>query len=360
MLLTPLDEEWLNFTKNNKVEKEIKHNKLTREEIAKNVSDIYISTKTKIAYLNTPINLHDVFWKLPVLDYSLPQDGILKKSIKINCINEKESNNIDNIIKNFKNVDVTIISKLKSEKKYKDVRKIDIGLCQKDLYSYRLKKKGAFYNCFAIIMRIKYKNTFKEVHIKIFNTGKLEIPGIREEELLIISLNNLCNILQNVYKSLNIEKNIIYDKDNIQNVLINSNFSCGFFINRNILSKILKYKYNLQPIYDPCSYPGIQCKFYYNIDTIEHKGLCNCEEKCYFKKKKEKKNCKEISFMIFRTGSVLIVGHADEIILQIVYNFIKNLLINEYDEIYQKTSENYKKKKSVPKIRKKEVLFTIK
>jgi TATA-box binding protein (TBP) (component of TFIID and TFIIIB) len=361
MLLTPLDEEWINFTKNSKIKEEKKSNKKTKEEIEKNVTDIYISTKTKIAYLNATIDLHEIFWELPVLNYSLPQMGVLKKSIKINCINEQETKDIDNIINNIKNVDVTIISNLKSEKKYKDVRKIAIGVCQKDLYSYRQKKKGAFYNCFAIIMRVKYKDKFKEVHIKIFNTGKLEIPGIREEELLIISLNKLCEVLQNVYKSINIEKNISYDEKNIQNVLINSNFSCGFYINRNVLSKILKFKYNLQPIYDPCSYPGIQCKFYYNNTNItKHKGLCNCEEKCYFKKKKEKKNCREISFMIFRTGSVLIVGHADEPTLIIVYKFIKELLINEYEEIYQNTNNENKKKKSIPKIRRKTVLFTIK
>jgi hypothetical protein len=49
--------------------------------------------------------------------------------------------------------------------------------------------------------------------------------------------------------------------------LINSNFNCGFFINREALYDILKFKYNLQSIYDPCSYPGIQCKFYYNPDV---------------------------------------------------------------------------------------------
>jgi len=37
--------------------------------IAPKCSDIYISTKTKIAYLNTPINLSEVFWKIPVMPY---------------------------------------------------------------------------------------------------------------------------------------------------------------------------------------------------------------------------------------------------------------------------------------------------
>ena len=32
--------------------------------------DLYISTKSKIAYLNSPITLNDVFWKLPVIKYT--------------------------------------------------------------------------------------------------------------------------------------------------------------------------------------------------------------------------------------------------------------------------------------------------
>lgn len=32
--------------------------------------DIYISTKTKILYLNQEIQLADVFWKIPIMEYS--------------------------------------------------------------------------------------------------------------------------------------------------------------------------------------------------------------------------------------------------------------------------------------------------
>ena len=39
--------------------------------------------------------------------------------------------------------------------------------------------------------------------------------------------------------------------------------------------------------------------------------------------------------MIFRTGSVLIVGHCDESILHKVYEFLKNIFINEYKNISQ-------------------------
>ena len=38
--------------------------------------------------------------------------------------------------------------------------------------------------------------------------------------------------------------------------------------------------------------------------------------------------------MIFRTGSILIVGKCDEDVLNIVYNFIKNIILNEHVNIF--------------------------
>ena len=311
-------------------------------------SDIYISTQTKIAFLNTSIKLYDIFWKLPVLDYFNPQEGIIKKSIKISCNNIEEVDKLENIIKNTKNVEQMIISKINNPharvNKFKDVRKIDIGLNKKDLTCYKKKTKGAFYNCFAIILRILYKNEYKEVHVKIFNTGKLEIPGIQFDDLLIITLDKLISIL----KPLTIE-NINYNENKISTVLINSNFNCGFYLNRFKLYEILKTKYNINSAYDPCSYPGIQSKFYYNENNKINNGI----------KTNEFEEWLEISFMIFRTGSVLIVGNCNKNILNIIYLFLKDVLKNEYENIFIKLNDT-KKKKSVKKIRKKKILFTIK
>jgi hypothetical protein len=39
--------------------------------------------------------------------------------------------------------------------------------------------------------------------------------------------------------------------------------------------------------------------------------------------------------MIFRTGSVLIVGKCDENVLLNIYEFLKNILNNEYNKICQ-------------------------
>jgi len=122
-----------------------------------------------------------------------------------------------------------------------------------------------------------------------------------------------------------ISEKLEYNTNSEETVLINSNFNCGFFINRETLYDILKFKYNIQSIYDPCSYPGIQCKFYYNSTNKEKTGQQPPENKMH--------EYNKISFMIFRTGSVLIVGKCDEEVLTEIYSFIKTLLVNEYKNI---------------------------
>ena len=349
-----LDDEWMNFqntTNNNSVIDNIPQKKVILNQMCNipKCSDIYISTQTKIAYLNSKINLYKTFWELPVIDYYNPENGIIKKCIKINCNNDKDVEELETKITNSTNIEVTVLSKVNNPNarkvKFKDIRKIDIGLSKKDLISYRKKKKGAFYNCFAVILRILYKNVYKEVHIKIFNTGKLEIPGIQYDDLLDITLDKLVSILRPLTKP-----DLDYNKENISTVLINSNFTCGFYIDRFKLYKLLKHKYGINAAYDPCSYPGIQSKFYYHPKKEIQNGVKNNDYD---------EGWTQISFMIFRTGSVLIVGNCNKNILYKIYAFLKNILKEEYLDICLKNNTTAKKF-AVKKIRKKSVLFTIK
>ena len=150
--------------------------------------DLYISTKTKVLYLNVPVDIYKVFWDIPVVEYWKQTEGVLKKQIKIinNTLEEyecykKQLINIpfytENIIKQIDNPSARKI-------KYKDERKLTVGLSKKEILTHRLKKKNAFYNCFALVVRFFQNKVFKEVHIKVFNTGKMEIPGILNKEML--------------------------------------------------------------------------------------------------------------------------------------------------------------------------------
>ena len=321
---------------------------------------IYISTKTKIAYLNRQIDLKEIFWQVPLIPYAKPCNGVVKKQMKFNSLSTEELQFIQDKLKSetyFEEHVITHIDNPSGRIKFKDTRKISIGVSKKDLLSYRCKKKSAFYNCFVLILRLKIDEMYKEFHVKVFNTGKLEIPGIQSEATFNIILENVIITLQPFIKD-----KLAYKPDTNETVLINSNFNCGFFINREALDDILKYKYNIQSIYDPCSYPGIQCKFYYNPDIDIQNGCQISEENKHLYK-----NVKEVSFMIFRTGSVLIVGRCDENVLLIIYEYLKIILHNEYKTICQKVSgkgsdaEEFtlKSKDKKKKLRKKNITIEI-
>jgi len=324
-------------------------------------SNIYISTKTKIAYLNTPMDLKHLFWNIPVIPYANPCNGVIKKQMKFNSTTEEELNIITENLKSetyYEEHIITSINNPSGRIKFKDIRKVSIGVSKKDLMSYRCKKKSAFYNCFVLILRMLVNGIYKEFHVKIFNTGKMEIPGVQTEEIFQMILLLVVDTLQPYMSS-----PLKYKDNSEETVLINSNFNCGFFINREILNDILKYKYNIQAIYDPCSYPGIQCKFYFNPDTeIQNGSQISAENKELYT------NIKEVSFMIFRTGSVLIVGKCDENVLMIIYEFLKTILNNEFKNICQKNMKlngepevvtQNKEKDKKKKIRRKTITVTI-
>jgi TATA-box binding protein (TBP) (component of TFIID and TFIIIB) len=363
-----IDKEWENFISSNYDDDDISSDgeeineilQQTPEEfISANLSadmdseapkstNIYISTKTKIAYLNTPIDLKLLFWQVPVIPYAKPCNGIVKKQMKFNSSTPEELKFIQDKLQYetyFEEHVITHIDNPSGRIKFKDTRKLTIGISKKDLLSYRCKKKSAFYNCFVLILRTKIADSFKEFHVKVFNTGKLEIPGVQSETAFDMILNQVIQTLQPY-----LEEKLGYKENTNETVLINSNFNCGFFINREALYEILKFKYNIQSIYDPCSYPGIQCKFYYNPDVGIQNGCQISEENKHLYN-----DVKEVSFMIFRTGSVLIVGRCDENVLMIIYEFLKIILNNEYKNICQKVSKNGDENTPVVKDKKKKI-----
>ena len=312
-------------------------------------TDIYISTKSKIAYLNQEIDLKNVFWNVPVISYSTPANGIIKKQMKFNSTTMEELTLIQENLKKesyFEEHVITNINNPTGRIKFKDIRKVSIGICKKDLTSYRCKKKSAFYNCFVMILRLKVNDIFKEYHVKVFNTGKMEIPGIQNDSIF----HEVTITIRNILLPFTNESLDYLNKSDT--VLINSNFNCGFYINREALYDILKIKYNIQCIYDPCSYPGIQSKFYYSEDKEIQDG----------RGEKKNANTTEVSFMIFRTGSILIVGMCEENVLYSIYEFLKDLLACEYYNIFQKVNPNEMQvntKNKQKKIRKKTIVINV-
>jgi hypothetical protein len=331
-----LDDEWLRYLANETVACNVE----PKPELVDSLdfSELSISTKTKVLFVNQPIEINTIFWEIPIIEYWKRETGVIKKQMKVVSKDVAEYEElkkrlvgvgyyIDNVIKQIDNPDARRI-------KFKDERKITIGISRKDIINSRGKIKNAFYNCFAMILRFPYQGKYKEIHVKVFNTGKLEIPGIINVEILDIVKIMVLNILKPhlIHPVLFIEN----ENEEDDNVLINSNFNCGFFINRDKLHTILRSeKYGIEAAYDPCSYPGVKCKFYFNNELgfngeKQNGKIQSGDRNMKMSELIENKKYTEVSFMIFRTGSGLIVGNCSDKILFYIFEFIKNILQVEY------------------------------
>ena len=379
--MNSIDDEWMNFLKNpnsdNYLEKskssDIKSssdaktldddNAKTENDIPK-CQDLYISTKTKVLFLNQPINIQTIFWELPVIEYWKPHEGIIKKQIKIVNKTEDEYNEYKKKLDNAYYYTERVIKQINNPQarriKFKDERKITIGISKKDIMNCRCKIKNAFYNCFAMILRFKFEGSFREIHVKVFNTGKLEIPGVLNSQLFDVVKEMIIEYLKPHMTNGEIG---FLDNNQEDNVLINSNFNCGFFINREKLYSILRSdKYGIETAYDPCSYPGVKCKFYFNHDIgfdpiLQNGKIIECERGMKMSELNDNKKYTEVSFMIFRTGSCLIVGNCSEKVLLFIFEFIKQILKTEYYSIHVVNDEQVVKHKKT-KLRKRIIKLT--
>ena len=365
-------------------------------------NELFISTKTKCLYLSVPIDIENIFWKIPILDYYQQECGVVKKQKKIVCNTPEEYEQykenlshvnhyyeeqvikmIDNVglapegtetrilkrryhyrkpvvapVAEEESVDIdpestlnptpvpvpSIYSKCKKRLQYKNERKITIGMSKKDIVNSRRKKKaGAFYNCFALIVRFQHEDGFHEFHVKIFKTGKLEIPGRFSHSVLKSIKQIILKIVQPYYPD-----TPIHYVDGKDGVLINSNFNCGYHIDRDKAYSIFRNKYGIETSYNSSSYQGVKCKYYFNCEVGFKRALQTGRilEKDSMKMKELVKTHKytKIAFMIFRTGSCIIVGNCTKKILYFLYDYIKDILKTEYHELATSYEDPLEKK----------------
>ena len=335
--------------------------------------DLYISTQTKIFFLNQSlVDVTTIFWKLNVIPYTSQQSGVIKKQMRIVFKDKEEFQVYEDQLKMIPYYTEKIMKQIDNPNarkiKFKDVRKITIGVSKKDIMNCHGKNKNAFINCFAIILRIKHKNHFHEIHVKVFNTGKMAIPGIVDDALLETTKVVLLQILQPSFEQTlqlipasesALVKRLVKGKKETEvndkgvlmkkksyfeyvkpkgNVLINSNFNCGYYIQQEKLKAVLRDKYKLNPSYDPSMYPGVKCKYYYNNTlTVEQQTgiLSESDQNVTMTELDEMTQDKytKVSFMIFRTGNCLIVGNCSKEILTFVFEYVREILMKEYETI---------------------------
>ena len=214
------------------------------------------------------------------------------------------------------------------------------GYCKKDIEN-KTKKKKTFYNQATTIIRVADKeNSLKEVNCKLFSNGRIQMTGIKSIhsaesslKLLFDSIKNLSNLDNdgNVVNAVTDKINAHCGKINIH--LINSDYTTGFKIKRDVLHDLLVNSYNIYSTYEPCIYPGVNTKYYWNTtNTME--GVCDCSEECNGKGRGDGDGkCKKVTISIFQSGAIIITGATSIEQLNAAYSFINRVLDENFEEL---------------------------
>lgn len=264
-----------------------------------NFSLLRISTITTTAQVGVKIILDSIFEQIPIIPYWDLTDGILKMEFN-------------------------------GQTK---------GTCFKDIMLKPKETKTSFFNQSTIIIRREVSPcNWKEINIKLFRNGGIQMTGVRSIEMAADALRWLVAFLTNCCTAAPIfsgEPNI--HKEQVQ--LVNTDFSIGAKIKRDSLHRVLVDKYCLNSSYESAIYQGVKTKYFYNAmrPADASPGICPCDTLCKGTGDGSKLGeCKKITISPFQTGQVIITGARTMDQIYEAYEFIKNVFRDNADEILRK------------------------
>ena len=184
------------------------------------------------------------------------------------------------------------------------------GESKKIISDKKKKKKKVFYNQITILIKVDYLYN----NIKLFNNGSISMTGVKSESIgkksVDILFDKLLNI-HNIHKLFNVDTPII---EFYKIVLINSDYDIGYEIKRSELHQLLVNNYDIYSSYEPCIYPGVNSKYYWNKkykdnDYYKFPGKCQCDHVCNGKGIGDGDGeCKKVTISVFQSGSIIITG----------------------------------------------------
>ena len=249
-----------------------------------------------------------------------------EKSFKIDLVKFAQSLEVDEQVRyiEYKNADIVHVK----------------GINPKN-QSKKPSKKGKFYNSLTIITQPE--NGFFN-NIKLFRNGSISGTGIKKIENGEISVNIILDRIKNFNNEIvSIDNNPgLMNEDcainNYSIALINSDYEVAFDIKRNILHSLLVNKYKIFSSYEPCIYPGVNTKYFWNTEYTnkEFPGKCYCSLPC-------KGNgtgtgdgqCKKVTIAIFQSGSLIITGARSLEQIETAYHFINTVFEKHHMELRQ-------------------------
>ena len=291
------------------------------------IGELRVSTMVVTAHLGTMINLHkllEIFHERAI-PLTWPGEGFLKVEYKP-ILSVKPG--------------ATAAELQRAKQRAKAQEKIVIGTCSRDELTKRKKSKNIFFNQSTLVVRRQYAKTadgqpmYKEVNIKLFKNGGIQMTGIPSDTFAQETLAWLAKQLTTFSQPV-LEGEAKPHRYSIQ--LINSDYQVNGNINREKLHEILVSEYNLFSSFESTIYQGCDTKYFYNESAPKDstEGVCPCGETICAGNGDGRTlgQCKEITISPFHTGSVIITGARRFEQIEKAYVFINKVLKKHSREV---------------------------
>lgn len=204
-----------------------------------------------------------------------------------------------------------------------------IGTCARDAFSKRRVSDKTFFNQSTIVVRKatnKDKHEYKEVNIKLFANGGVQMTGVPAEDFAKDTLEWLLPQLEKVPAKVFGEKPKL-ERFKVQ--LINSDYSINAQVKRDVLHNILVRDYGLFSTFEGTIYQGVNTKYYYNDEHPDSSrpGICLCSKRCKGQGSGSGPGqCKRITMSIFQTGNIIITGARYLYQIEEAYHFLNKVI----------------------------------
>ena len=291
------------------------------------IGPLRISTMVVTAHIGTTINLLKLLelFHEKAIPLSWPAEGFLKVEYKPILLAKPNA---------------TPQEEQKAKQKAKAQEKIVIGTCSRDELTKRKKSKNIFFNQSTLVVRRQHATNdkgepmYKEVNIKLFKNGGIQMTGIPSDTFAQETLAWLAKELSSFSQPV-LEGAAKPHRYSIQ--LINSDYQINGNINREKLHEVLINEYNLFSSFESTIYQGCDTKYFYNEaapkDAVE--GICPCGTNLCAGNGDGTAigQCKEITISPFHTGSVIITGARRFEQIEKAYVFINKILTKHCSEV---------------------------
>ena len=211
-----------------------------------------------------------------------------------------------------------------------------VGASARDLLTKKKAAKKSFFNQSTLVVRkrrLEDPTQFKEVNIKLFANGGIQMTGITGLEFARTTLEWLLPILRQLPTP--ISKEPLYIKT-LKIQLINSDYHVNATIHRDNLHTIVSgAPYSLFSSLEKLIHQGVNIKYYYNTSrTVGRPGICNCEKACQGQGEGDAPGqCKKITILAFQTGDIIVTGARKYEQLEEAYNYMNQILKRHSREI---------------------------